>query len=1095
MDPALATHHAPLDPHRHHPKVETSQLSTCEPARRPPTCAPTHAFWHSSSTMDEVENPALPAADESSPTIPPIADDTQPDVPLVTAEDGEAAPAAPKDADGPPPKPPRPPLKRDSSSGSAIPPQQLPPAPPAATSEELAQDTPDSLTLADLKRIRSAFPNTTTPLEREQLLDYRRVYDFEYQDAQSFPVELEEWFSYSEEEDLKLRRCKTVFNEQWRSTEEGNQDWLDVTEDARRNYVQVQIEALREGEEEAVTAALQNLTYIGLGVWEETAGRQEGSPLETLFPHSIEGGARLEDYASSSLQLQWIVSMVDTIRSCGGLSAIYETLRKICDDDFQAASPELSARGENQNRRADESMELWCCLTLVYLFVEVARTADGSSGQTMKSEILALEPNFLNYLTQIVARLRWDETAPIPLTKMLLLAWKTILVSLGGIKDIEHIKESLREDKDEMDARGQPIITASPLDYHLFRQEINSKYPAYQPPEPLFPLEPENNSILPPLKHRRPSEVSDASFASAPSAGNGSIMHQPVHIATPAPSPPPSPGGPGKAGKKQNYQTNQMFPFLYPPLDENSNELGGKGSTELQDALVGRRWEGTDIPTSILEAAELFAKRMRATRGMKQLWETRVDYMKYERGWKGSADLDNNDVDDFELVPKPAEEETAEQGEPIPQTEEERKLAAVNDYYRDSLPYLQSVVIVLLKAVLQNVTDLVTKGNGQNGLQAGFQFNEPNGINGSVKPVENGNGHIEHGESTAEEIDKLRSQEIAAKALSSILLLLLKWFKLNHILQYEYMTQLLLDSNYVPLILKLWQTHEIGRACHFPLEREESNFFYFCQSTSRQGAPQPRHNSTAQAEEDDSEDDAVPPPIKMKRDDPDAAVTSPPEPEYSQHQQPPPEIDELGYPQTPLPPDPITTYSWRNVFTSINYLRVLQKITRRKTHRSLLLVSYKSSLHLKKTLKIPIAPLRYYTLKLFKSQVPFCDRKWRQGNMKIITAVWLSVPAELRDDWLSGGGGGMGGGWVGDVDGSVEDALPLEQSLRALTHWWNVRNFREVMGVEEGMLKEGEEGFFERELEKLEIARGVMGGGEEEGGEGEGEWHGPVEGY
>lgn len=1058
--------------------------------------------------MDEVENPALPAADESSPTIPPVADDTQIAVPLVTAEEEAILPPGPDDPELPPTKPPRPALKRGSSSGSALPPQQTPPAPPgAATTEELSQDAPDSLTLADLKRIRGAFPNAAPiPQEREQLLDYRRVYDFEYQDAQAFPVELEEWFSYSEEEDMKLRRCKAAFNEQWRATEEGREDWLGASDEARRSYVKLQAETLAVGEEEAVIAALQNLTYIGLGVWEETAGRQEGHSLADLFRRNEGAGPKLEAYASSNLQIHWIVNMVETLRSCGGLKAIYETLRKICEDDFQSAPPDMPGRTDSQPRRADESMELWCCLTLMYLFVEVARTTEGTNGQLLKDDILALEPNFLNYLTQIVARLRWDETAPIPLTKMLLLAWKTILVAFGGIKDIDHIKNTLREDEDEMDARGKPIITASPLDYHLFRQEINSKYPAYQPPEPLFPLEPENNSILPPLKHRRPSAaMSDTSFASAPIAGNGSIMHQPVHIATPAPSPPPSPGGPGKAGKKQNYQTNQMFPFLYPPLDENSNELGGKGSTELQDALVGRRWEGTDIPTSILEAAELFAKRMRATRGMKQMWETRVDYMKYERGWKGGADLENHDVDDFELVPEPAKEETAEQGEPLPQTEEQRKLNAVNDFYRDSLPHLQSVVIVLLKAVLQNVTDLVTKGNGQNGLQAGFQFNEPNGINGSVKPADNGNGHIDHGENTAEELDKLRSQEIAAKALSAILLLLLKWFKLNHILQYEYMTQLLLDSNYVPLILKLWQTHEIGRACHYPLEREDANFFYFCQSTSRHGPPKPANTSpdpAAMVEESSSDsDDAAPPPIKRKRDpqpvEPTAFPSSAEEPSYTSH---PPEIDELGYPLTPLPPSPITTYSWRNIFTSTNYLRVLQKITRRKTHRSLLLVSYKSSIHLKKTLKIPVAPLRYYTLKLFKSQVPFCGRKWRQGNMKIITAVWLSVPAELRDDWLSGGGGGMGGACIGDVDGTVEDALPLEQSLRALTHWWNVRNFREVMGVEEGLVRDEEVGgFFERELEKLDLGRGLLGeDGQEDGGGGiggNGEWHGPVEGY
>ena len=76
-----------------------------------------------------------------------------------------------------------------------------------------------------------------------------------------------------------------------------------------------------------------------------------------------------------------------------------------------------------------------------------------------------------------------------------------------------------------------------------------------------------------------------------------------------------------------------MFPFLYPPLDESTNDLGGKGSTELQDTLVGRKWQGSDIPASILEAADLFAKRMRATRVMKQLWEERIRFMKYERGY------------------------------------------------------------------------------------------------------------------------------------------------------------------------------------------------------------------------------------------------------------------------------------------------------------------------------------------------------------------------------------------------------------------------------------------------------------------------------
>lgn len=1061
--------------------------------------------------MDEVENPALPAAGEASPTIKPISEDDNPrssseqDPPDTSFKDtshllleNEGLPLQ-----QPPPPPQqipvsvRPALQRESS---APPPPQPPPAPPAADSSDFPSEPPDSLTLADLKRIRSTFPNAQAPPKQQLLESGQRVYDFAYGDAQSLPVEVEEWFGYGEVEKGRLRGCRGAFEESWG----GRGEWAEVEEGLRREFVRGWVDVLENAEEkgeEEVSQALMALVYVGLGVWGETAGRQEGVALEDLFPGGKEGGGRLGEYRKSSLQIQWIVKGVYTLHACGALKAVYGVLQKTCQTSFEESVSDPNARIDGQTRRAEESMDLWCCLTLMYLFVEVARTSADDNGKALKDDLVALEPKLLNYFTQVVAKLRWDDSAPVPLTKMLLLAWKTVLVCIGGIGDIDAVKKSLKGDEsDEKDARGQPIITASPLDYHLFRQEISSKYPAYQPPPPLFPLEPENNSILPPLKHRRPSyAMSDASSVSAAAVGTQSIMHQPVHIATPAPSPPPSPAGPGKAGKKQNYQTNQMFPFLYPPLDSSSNDLGGKGSTELQDALIGRKWEGSDIPTSILEAAELFAKRMRATRAMKQLWEARVDYMKFERGWKPSDDL-RDPEDDFELVAKTEPGESAEQGKPMPQTTEQKRLHAVNQFYEDSLPYLQSMVIVLLKAVLQNVTDLVTRWNGQNGLQAGIQFNEPNGNNGSAKPMENGVNHFDGIENTAEELDKLRSQEIAAKALSAILLLLLKWFKVSHILQYEYMTQLLLDSNYVPLILKLWQTQEIGRACHYKLDRDDLNFFHYCQEHSRQGVPHANANG-----DEDSDDEAAPPPIRRKRDSElEPALSpgsSPPAEPTTQH---PPELDELGYPTSPLPAHPITAFSWRNVFTSINYLRVLQKITRRKTHRALLLVSYKSSTHLKKTLKIPVQELRYYTLKLFKSQVPFCGRKWRQGNMKIITAVWLSVPAELRDDWLSGGGGGMGGACVGDVDGTVEDALPLEQSLRSLTHWWNVRNFSQAMGVEEGLLEE-ETDFFARELERMEMLRGEIGGeegvegdgGEEVGGNGAGggNWGGPIEGY
>jgi hypothetical protein len=72
---------------------------------------------------------------------------------------------------------------------------------------------------------------------------------------------------------------------------------------------------------------------------------------------------------------------------------------------------------------------------------------------------------------------------------------------------------------------------------------------------------------------------------------------------------------------------------MYPPLDATSNSAGGKGIAGLQDLLVGRKWEGSDIPASILEAGELFSRRVRMTRATRQLWDERERFIKYSRGW------------------------------------------------------------------------------------------------------------------------------------------------------------------------------------------------------------------------------------------------------------------------------------------------------------------------------------------------------------------------------------------------------------------------------------------------------------------------------
>lgn len=67
----------------------------------------------------------------------------------------------------------------------------------------------------------------------------------------------------------------------------------------------------------------------------------------------------------------------------------------------------------------------------------------------------------------------------------------------------------------------------------------------------------------------------------------------------------------------------------------------------------------------------------------------------------------------------------------------------------------------------------------------------------------------------------MRTQEVLDKAVTGSLMLILKWFKVSHILKFEYITQLLVDSSYIPLILKLLQLQEVERVVNFKSEQEE----------------------------------------------------------------------------------------------------------------------------------------------------------------------------------------------------------------------------------------------------------------------------------
>lgn len=234
---------------------------------------------------------------------------------------------------------------------------------------------------------------------------------------------------------------------------------------------------------------------------------------------------------------------------------------------------------------------------------------------------------------------------------------------------------------------------------------------------------------------------------------------------------------------------------MYPPLDASSNSAGGKGIAGLQDLLVGRKWEGSDVPASIIEAGELFSKRVRMTRATRQLWDEREKFLKDDRsGWEDVVDedlIEELDLSELTLeekeelgLAKPEEEEKkpkaeVDYGPRGVDKDTKRRLDAVEKFYKEALPQLQSLVIVCLKQVLAIAANLVAAAqaaaNGQHA--AGQAGGRPHGQNAGPGP--NGAGKGEPYSPSDAEFDDLRTREIAAKAATGILLLLLKWLKLS----------------------------------------------------------------------------------------------------------------------------------------------------------------------------------------------------------------------------------------------------------------------------------------------------------------------------
>jgi hypothetical protein len=671
----------------------------------------------------------------------------------------------------------RPLLQRNPSSGPDVqPPIPLQAGAPTGQSTGGNSNSPpqiDSLSMAQLRRIMTMGPSSEPT-----------VYDYDYTDTGPIAEEIDEWFVYQFWQWVRLNAAQRAFEWQW-DRDFGRHRWAILDADAKEKFMADSLKGFDSADHSIRSASIGKVLYIILGRWGDTAG---GVAPPTTKDPKIRS-------AATPAQLWAIKEGVELLSRVKGLPVVWTSLARALD----AISPDgQDAKTSGGQELLDELLNL---MTVMYMCLQQAIQYPDEL-TTLHDQLVALNPGLVDFLAQAVARLRWDEGNALPQTQMFLLLWKSTLLVFGGTKELTETKKALGDSA--KDANSKDTITASPLDYHVFRQEVISKYPAYIPPQLTIPLEADHTSLLPPLPHQqaRNNGANGVLPSSISQIGGASILNQPVHIATPAPSPPPSPAIGGKAGKKQNYQTNQNFPFMYPPLDASSNSAGGKGAAALQADFVERRWEGSDIPASIQEAGELFSKRVRMTRSTRQLWDEREKFLKFDRGWEAANEdvIDELDLSSLTLEEKQelgllsdsdfganaaGDEEGIDYGSNKgPDAQLRQRLEAVESFYRHCLPQLQSLIIVLLKAILAMATNLMAQtanaqgqANGPNGVPP-----RPNGQRGvdGVNGINGGTGKAEAPTSPSDdEIDAVRTREIAAKAVTGILVLLLKWTKVS----------------------------------------------------------------------------------------------------------------------------------------------------------------------------------------------------------------------------------------------------------------------------------------------------------------------------
>lgn len=623
-------------------------------------------------------------------------------------------------------------------------------------------------------------------------------------------------------------------------------------------------------------------------------------------------------------------------------------------------------------------------LTITYFVVNV-ELSEGPNTRIYKS---LSDADLLTKLVKLVEEWKINPSNLFRIRNVILLIWKLLLLEFGDTKHLTDVKDYLNK-KHDIKSKAESSdnrLTCSPLEYYTFREDLLDKYPVFSK------FEKKGNGSYELVDEGEPANDDDRHKFMAASTSNSlsnllemprtnkshSVLSQlPVstlHISTPVPSPPSTPSDFMSGGEKVRklYHVNQSMPFIYP--------------TGSEDVL----------PAAIKEANELFENAVYESFSVKRLWQERQRYMAQERGNLGNyeADLSEDDnLEDDESNPSAV-----------------RSLNRVELFYNNALPYLLSlakVMIEVVKAYKHDISlrDVEQEINSETSLALQFCDGRRSSYNTMRHYM-------------LKQLEGIRAREITLKASTSIMVLLIKWFKVSHVIKSHYFNSILFDEQYLNVFADFMADSLNNSELHDYDEVTKSfapNEVFVSQNKLMNpeiNVPQFDFFNMCSGNQDNKQR------IELINKTPVSKLPS--------------SIDDDNHNVVKL-----TRYNKNYCHILTNQLQIVNKLLIKGVSQRIFafietkptdLMKFILLNYINDNFKIPI-------LKIFKKIIPFQGRKWRATNMEVISQVFLNLKLTIRDNWLSGR----------DLESDFNNSFDQEVALRSLLQFYNVRRYPEEM--------------------------------------------------